>query len=52
MTAPSGSTPWVAKRHKAISSRRARATIITLRIRPPTDPVLLRNQAASTLSGW
>ena len=49
--APSGRTPSRQKRHNATSSFLARATIITLRIRLPTDPVLLRNHAASLLSG-
>jgi hypothetical protein len=35
MTAPPGTTPWVANRHNAIRSRRAIATTITLRIRRP-----------------
>jgi hypothetical protein len=35
MTAPSGTTPWVANRHKAINSFRASATTITLRMRRP-----------------
>ena len=33
MTAPSGTTPWVAKRHKAINSFRASATTMTFRMR-------------------
>jgi hypothetical protein len=35
MTAPSGTSPWVANRHKAINSFRASPTTITLRIRRP-----------------
>jgi hypothetical protein len=35
MTAPSGTTPWVANRHNAIRSRRAIVTTITLRMRRP-----------------
>jgi hypothetical protein len=46
MTAPSGTTPWVANRHKAISSFRARATTITLRMRRPVPPTRSRNQVA------
>ena len=49
--APSGRTPARQNRHNATSSFLAKATIITLRIRLPTDPVLLRNHAASLLSG-
>jgi hypothetical protein len=44
MTAPSGTTPWVANRHKAIRSRRAIATTITLRMRRPVPAVRSRNQ--------
>jgi hypothetical protein len=43
-TAPSGTTPWVAYRHKAISSRRAIATTMTLRMRFPVPPTRSRNQ--------
>ena len=50
--APSGTTPSRQRRHKATSSFLARATIITLRIRPPADSVLPRNHAASLLPGW
>jgi hypothetical protein len=44
MTAPSGTTPWVANRHKAIRSRRAIATTMTLRMRFPVPPTRSRNQ--------
>ena len=43
-TAPSGTTPWVANRHKAIRSRRAIATTMTLRMRFPVPPTRSRNQ--------
>jgi hypothetical protein len=43
-TAPSGTTPWVAYRHKAIRSRRAIATTITLRMRRPVPLTRSRNQ--------
>ena len=42
--APSGTTPCVANRHKAIRSRRAIATTITLRMRRPVPPTRSRNQ--------
>src|SRR5580704_3035916 len=38
ITAPSGITPSMTNRHRAISSLRARATTITLRIRRPVEP--------------
>ena len=44
ITAPSGTTPWVAYRHKAIRSRRAIATTMTLRMRFPVPPTRSRNQ--------
>lgn len=44
VTAPSGTTPWVANRHKAIRSRRAIATTMTLRMRFPVPPTRSRNQ--------
>jgi hypothetical protein len=44
ITAPSGTTPWVANRHKAIRSRRAIATTMTLRMRFPVSPTRSRNQ--------
>ena len=44
ITAPSGTTPWVANRHKAIRSRRAIATTMTLRMRFPVPPTRSRNQ--------
>src|SRR5215218_3543922 len=40
----SGTTPWVANRHKAISRRCARATTITLRMRRPAPLTRSRNQ--------
>ena len=43
-TAPSGTTPCVAKRHRAISSLRAIATTITLRARRPAARARSRNQ--------
>jgi hypothetical protein len=42
-SAPSGSTPWVTYRHKAISSLRATATIATIRTRPRRSPTRSRN---------
>ena len=50
--APSGIVPSRQKRHRATKSFRARATIITLRVRPPAACVRRRNHAASALSGW
>ena len=44
MTAPSGTTPWVANRHRAISSFRANAITITLRMRAPMPLTRSRNQ--------
>jgi hypothetical protein len=44
ITAPSGTTPWVANRHKAIRSRRAIATTMTVRMRFPVPPTRSRNQ--------
>src|SRR3954453_18723083 len=50
--APSGIVPSRQKRHRATKSFRARATIITLRVRPPAACVRGRNHAARALSGW
>jgi hypothetical protein len=52
MTAPSGTTPWVANRHKAISSLGARATTITLRMRLPVPQTRSRNQHTWAEPGW
>jgi hypothetical protein len=52
MAAPSGNTPWVANRHSAISSFRARATTITFRMRAPVAPARSRYQRTQTESGW
>ena len=52
MTAPPGTTPCVANRHKAISSFRASATTITLRMRAPVPLTRSRNQLTSTEPGW
>ena len=41
---PSGTTPCVTNRHRAISSLRASATIITFRTRVPVTPARLRYQ--------
>ncbi len=48
--APLGTRPVSARRHSAISSLRARATIITRRARPPA--VRSRYHRLSALSGW
>jgi hypothetical protein len=47
MTAPSGTTPWVANRHKPINSFRASATTTTLRTR---RPVLLDHDETSRIA--
>ena len=52
MTAPSGTTPWVANCHNAIRSRRAIATTITLRIRRPVPLTRSRNQPTRAELGW
>ncbi len=52
MTAPPGTTPCVANRHKAISSFRASATTITLRMRAPVPLTRSRNQLTSAEPGW
>jgi len=51
MVAPSGATPSITNRHKAISSLRARATTITLRTRRPVEPMRLRNQVTGADPG-
>ena len=43
-TAPSGTTPSMTNLHSAISSFRASATTMILRIRGPVDPTRSRNQ--------
>ena len=50
--APSGTTPWVANRHKAIRSFRASATTMTLRRRRAAPPRRSRNQHTTALPGW
>ena len=50
-TMPSGTTPSCTKCHKAMSSLRARATIIFLR-EPRAFSVRARNHLASALSFW
>ena len=52
ITAPSGITPSMTNRHRAISSLRARATTITLRRRRPVEPTRSRNQATCAAPGW
>src|SRR5258707_884953 len=47
-TTPAGTSPVVARRHKAISNLRARATIIVLRFLPPS--VRVRYHWANALS--
>lgn len=42
-TAPAGTSPWVSKRHRAMSSLRARAMIITFLVRAPPDWILWWN---------
>ena len=49
--APSGITPWSTKRHSAITSFRATATIPIRRLRPPAAAKRCLNQTASALSG-
>ena len=51
-TAPSGTTPWVTKRHKATSSLRASATMAIRRTRPFAAPTRARNQRLNAESGW
>jgi len=43
-TAPSGTTPSMTNLHSAISSFRAKATTMILRMRRPVDPTRSRNQ--------
>src|SRR6266487_4119968 len=47
-TTPAGTSPVVTRRHKAISNLRARATIIVLRLLPPS--VRVRYHWANALS--
>jgi hypothetical protein len=49
---PSGTTPCVTNRHRAISSLRANATIITFRTRLPVAPARLRYQCTRAEPGW
>src|SRR4051794_3032114 len=49
-TTPSGTSPVVAKRHSAMSSFLARATIRVLRVRPRASAVRARYHCASALS--
>jgi hypothetical protein len=51
-TTPSGGSPVVTRRHSAISSLRASATIIVLRVVPRSSVVRARNQQARPLSFW
>jgi hypothetical protein len=50
-TTPSGTTPSHARRHRAISSLRAKATIMVLRV-PRALSVRPRNHCAKVLSFW
>src|SRR5271166_2521859 len=50
-TTPSGMTPWVAYRHRAISSLRASATIRIFFMRPLAPPRRSRNHFDNALSG-
>ena len=50
-TAPPGTTPCMANRHRAMSSFLAKATTITLRMRPPAPVTRPRNQATSAEPG-
>jgi hypothetical protein len=52
MTAPSGTSPCVANRHKAISNLRASATTITFRMRRPVPLMRSRNHLTWAESGW
>src|SRR5207248_8815941 len=45
-------TPAVVYRHKAMSSLRARATTVVLRIRPPRRRTRSWNQRLSAEAGW
>ncbi|RWG56282.1 MAG: hypothetical protein EOQ64_14050 [Mesorhizobium sp.] len=49
---PVGISPVVTSRQNAISSLRAKATIIVLRVPPRPSAVLAQNQCASALSFW
>jgi len=51
MTAPSRTTPCAANCHKAISSLRASATTIILRMRAPVPLTRSRNQLTSAEPG-
>src|SRR5215203_1246451 len=51
-TTPSGASPVVTKRHKAIKSFRARATIMVLRVPPRASAVRARYHCARALSFW
>src|SRR4051812_45956323 len=51
-TAPSGASPMHTKRHKAIKSFRARATIRVLRVPPRASAVRARYHCARALSFW
>ena len=51
IAAPSGISPWVTQRQRAIRSFRASATIVTRRTRPRSCPTRARNQAVRALSG-
>jgi hypothetical protein len=51
MITPCGTTPSTANRHRAISSFRASATIITFRKRRPVWPVRSRNQTTCAAPG-
>ena len=50
-TTPSGTTPSRTRRHRAISSLRARATIMVLRV-PRVFSARARNHCAKALSFW
>ena len=52
IVAPSGTTPSVTNRHKAMRSFLASATIETRRTRPRSDLTRSRNQRLSAVSGW
>ena len=52
VTAPSGITPSMTNRHKAIRSLRASATTMTLRRRRPVEPTRSRNQTTGAVPGW
>jgi hypothetical protein len=52
MTAPSGVTPCVANRHKAISNLRANVTTITFRMQRPVRLMRSRNHLTWAGTGW